>query len=224
MKYLLGLFLVVSGSNIICQLPDTVQWKDQVAQDQYRFLVALPHGSAYQCAIFELLEMRACRFPSGPVRVNSIKGHQWLELKLEQYQLLQARASKLPVLCIDEGWLHNQQVSRSNRNLCGFALPWESGMAYVFDDLYEVENLSGLIVSTELLLELNLLPNSECDELDEIDQLIAGSVGQEIADRSLPYPLDKVKQFLGQAFIATLLKYHDWKDRVNSYWRSGNGK
>lgn len=229
MKGRLGWLLLVGVLNSFCHSVNILQWHDQDVQEQYRFVVVQPdhQAGAYQCLIYGLSEMLACRFPNGPMRCNSVRASRWIEINIQQYHSLMQQATQLAVLCIDEGWLHEQQVNRCNRNLCGFALPWENGMAYVFDDLYEVENLSGLIASVELLSELGLLTDSEpdqLDDLDEIDRLIAGSDAQEAVDRSLPYPLDKVKQVLGQAFIATLLKYHDWKIKIKNYWRPVDGK
>ena len=137
-------------------------------------------------------------------------------------------SNKLPVLCIDEGWLKEYQINRSNKNLCGFALPWDSGMAYVFDDLYQVENISGLIVLCDKLVQMNLLnvPNQFTDlddDMDDIDRLVAGVDGEEMMSKPLPYPLDQIKIVCGQLFIAALLKYHQIKDKFSAYLRLKHG-
>lgn len=191
--------------------------KDKKELDKYKFVLLMPKDDvSYLCAVFSLDSLRVCRFPNGPMWSNSINSHKLYTISNAEYSQITKYSDPLPVLCMDEGRLDRDMISRSNKNLCGFALPWELGMAFVFDDLKEVSRVSGVIIDKTYLQKINLpLTRSiafsdyeEDDGLDEIDLLIAGNEDEEFDARVLPYPLENIKNVLGKIFINCLIKYH----------------
>lgn len=144
----------------------------------YYFILLMPkNDSQYQCAIFPLEKLKICRFPSGPILSNFISHQRACTIDQSCYQNLCKESSQLSVLCVDN--------NRSNAgHICGFALPWGGGLAYVFDGLHQVDKVTGLIVEKAKLKNLNfkLLDLSElqvsCDQIDGNDCGLDEKIGR----------------------------------------------
>ena len=194
--------------------------------ENYSFILVMPRSDAdYLCAIFSLDHLKVCRFPNGPMWSNSITSQELYIMPKEAYLDLKQSSQKLPVLCIDDGRLQQKlNQNRCNKNVCGFALPWESGMAYVFDDLREVDRVSGMIIGREQLMQLkpqleilgkdiNEISNCE-NNLSDVDLLIQGNLDDEYVLKPLPYPFQKIKNLFGKIAIACLISYHELRLKI----------
>lgn len=181
----------------------------------FYFVLLMPNEVGhYACAIFTLEELKVCRFPHGPMTCNKVDRQQTFLIDQLTAENLRANATPLSILCLD-GKTHHT---------CGFALPWGYAMAYVFENLEHVDRVLGMIIEKNCLSKFNLtLPemfepqmayDSEDDNFDEINALLANETDTEFASRPLPYPLQQIKQFLGRIAIAGIMYYYEVKEWV----------
>ena len=202
---------------------ESISLKDKKELGKYKFVLVMPSNVGYSCAVFSLDRLRICRFPNGPMWSNSVKAQKLYSISKDTYHQINNKAKKLPVLCIDEGRIHGHNISRSNKDVCGFALPWEQGMAYVFDDLKDVDQVCGLIVEDSYLQQLDLEGtevksdfefSNDDDEYDIVDDLVDDNDDDEFDAKALPYPFEGIKNYFGKIFIACLLNYHELRAKL----------
>ncbi len=223
-RLLIGLLLYVTGVFLFGDCQSSLGPKD------YHFFLLLPaEDNQVGLAIYLLDELKVCRFPNGPVRVNSLKDKYIQLISIEDGLQFSKCAQKLLMLCLDR----QQQpalvsADTGPHQLCGFALPWEQGMAYVFDDLPNISVVQGFIVSKEearkqnLMIEGDRVCRSESMndfEMDEIDLLISEQPDRDYVSKPLPYPLQKAKNFFGKIVISCLIRYHRLRVRMYNWWR-----
>lgn len=202
---------------------ESISLKDKKELGKYKFVLVMPSNVGHSCAVFSLDDLRICRFPNGPMWSNSVKSQKLYSISQDAYRQISNKAKKLPVLCIDEGRIHGHNISRSNKDVCGFALPWEQGMAYVFDDLKDVDQVCGLIVENDFLQRLDLeaegaKPEFELldddEDFDMVDALVSDNDDDDFDAKALPYPLEGIKNYFGRIFIACLLNYHGLRSKL----------
>lgn len=208
--------------------------KKCVAED-YSFILVMPNfnphvnngehdGADYVCAIFALEELKVCRFPNGSVWSNSLAGQKMHPLTKETYLALKEHAQKLDMLCLDYADFRLHCQNDCNQSICGFALPWETGMAYVFDDLKNIDQIVGFIVEKKQLSLFfknhDCIRSNACEEvdfsLDEIDLLLDNNQEEKYIARSLPYPLERLKVIFGKIAIACLMSYYELKQKITN--------
>ena len=193
--------------------------------EDYFFVLLVPNkdDADYQCAVFSLEKLKVCRFPGGPMWSNIVSEEHACLIDSILFEKIYAAASPLSILCIDGN-------AGFKKHICGFALPWVSGMAYVFENLVQVDKVVGLVVRKSKLMDLGLelfehngLQIKCCADLDtfeshldEIDQLLASNENsaEQFAKSPLPYPLQHLKQFFGPMVIAGLMYYYDLKVKI----------
>lgn len=199
--------------------------------EDYSFILVMPnfnndeHDAVnYVCAIFALEELKVCRFPNGSVWSNSLATQKMYHINNDIYLALKENAQKLDMLCLDYADFRLHCQNDCNQSICGFALPWETGMAYVFDDLKNIDQIVGFIVEkTQLGLffkDHNCIRSGACEEasfgLDEIDLLLDNNQDEKYVARSLPYPLERLKVICGKIAIACLMSYYELKQKITN--------
>src|SRR3989338_1589814 len=130
--------LILFISILILNLQATNQVHDsnqKRALADYYFVLLMGTNCAnndYRCAIFALTDLKICRFPGGPLWSNSIAISELYTITQEVYTNLLKSAPKMAILCLDYNSFRMQCQNECKQCICGFALPWEAGMAYVF--------------------------------------------------------------------------------------------
>lgn len=191
--------------------------------DEYSFILLMPQAdNQLVAAVFMLDDLRVCRFPNGPMWSNSLAIKKLHPISAEIYTEIKSRAQKLHVLCLDYSNFKMRCQNECQQSICGFALPWEPGMAYVFDDLQNIEQVTGFLIEKSQLAYLQLndelkknrsLSSADLD-LDEIDLLIAENTDSEYVGKYLPYPLQDIKNLLGKIVISCLIHYHEIRQKI----------
>lgn len=197
--------------------------------DEYSFILLMPQSDTNLVgAIFKLDDLRVCRFPNGPMWSNSIAQKDLRVIPEAVYLEIKKNAQKLHILCLDYQSFKMHCQNNCEQSICGFALPWEPGMAYVFDDLKNVEHVTGFLIEKSQLVQLefnklikknepfsiNAANLNESFDLDEIDLLIAGNTDNEYVGKYLPYPLQDIKNLCGKVVISCLMRYHDIRQKM----------
>lgn len=197
--------------------------------DEYSFILLMPQADTnLLCAVFRLDDLRVCRFPNGPMWSNSLALQDLHVISEEIYLEIKKHAQKLHILCLDYHSFKIRCQNNCQQNICGFALPWEPGMAYVFDDLKDVDQVTGFLIEKSQLAQLqinNVIKKNELFtintadtgnslDLDEIDLLIAGNTDSEYVGKYLPYPLQELKNFCGKVMICCLMRYHEIRQKM----------
>ena len=197
--------------------------------DEYSFILLVPQAQdKLACAIFMLDDLRVCRFPNGPMWSNSLALKELYPVSEEVYLQIKNLAQKLHILCLDYSSFKTRCQNDCQQSICGFALPWEPGMAYVFDDLTNVDQVAGFLIEKSELSQLKLghvikkkeaftiqLNHTDnCLDLDEIDLLIAGNTDSEYVGKYLPYPLQELKNLCGKIVISCLIRYHEIRQKM----------
>lgn len=198
------------------------------------------HSNNYLCAIFALTDLKVCRFPGGPLWSNSISSKELYAISQDIYLELKSFSQKMAILCLDYNTFKTQCCNNCSQNICGFALPWDPGMAYVFDDLQEVSQVSGLLIEKSKLLGLkigacikaiDLDPNDfmvidiaqidhnsnlSSEKLDDIDLLLENEIdaGETIEFKPMPESMQKITNFFGKIVISCLMGYLDLKQKL----------
>ncbi len=198
------------------------------------------HSNNYLCAIFALTDLKVCRFPGGPLWSNSISSKELYAISQDIYLELKSFSQKMAILCLDYNTFKTQCCNNCSQNICGFALPWDPGMAYVFDDLQEVSQVSGLLIEKNKLLGLkigacikaiDLDPNDfmvidiaqidhnsnlSSEKLDDIDLLLENEIdsGEIIEFKPMPESMQKITNFFGKIVISCLMGYLDLKQKL----------
>jgi len=228
-NYLDKKWLVVLLVNMV--ITEVAGSSEKRSAEDYSFILLMPSAesdSGRVAVVFPLDTLKVCRFPNGPMWSNSIAAQTFYLVSQQAYTVIKKEAQKLHILCLDYGVFKSQCQNDCQQSICGFALPWEPGMAYVFDDLKDIDQVSGLLIEKTKLAKLELgLPlnksefltvNSEpLDDgmnLDEIDLLVAGNTDDEYAGKYLPYPFQDIKNFFGKIVISCLMRYHTIRQKM----------
>jgi hypothetical protein len=224
------LWIILLASICIFNLKAHDFVKKGVLED-YCFILLMPsnNSAGYSCAVFVLEDLKVCRFPGGPVWSNTLLEKDLHQISQETYFDIKQMAHKLDILCLDYQNFKLDCPTNDLCHVCGFALPWESGMAYVFDNLTQIDQVTGLIIEKTELVNLKLCSHfkkSECNNyqieiaeysdnnLDSIDLLMQGDNDQEYATQPLSDTAQKLKNFFGKIAIFCLMGYHDIKLKI----------
>ena len=207
----------------------SINWTEKRLIDDYSFILLMPQNeSKWVAAIFSLTDLRVCRFPNGPMWSNSVALQEIYPVSKDCYLTIKNCSQKLHILCLDYSIFKLQCQNPCKQSVCGFALPWEPGMAYVFDDLQNIEHLKGYIIEKSKLADLKFestIKRSQLDlseDLDEIDFLIENNHDDQYVGKYLPYPLQDIKNFFGKIAISCLIYYHSFKQKVTKLVNSKN--
>lgn len=200
--------------------------------EDYSFILLMPSSdTTYVGIVFPLSDLKVCRFPNGPMWSNSIDSKTLYYIPKSIYTDIKKCSQKLHMLCLDFGLFKSQCQNDCQQSICGFALPWEQGMAYVFDDLKEVDRVTGFIIEKSCLSQLqleraskkidvsNVNQSSSQDtmgdlDLDEINLLIDANLDEEYVGKYLPYPFQDIKNFIGKIVISCLMRYHNIRQKL----------
>lgn len=233
---------------LLCNLYASEPVQKRVLED-YCFVLMMQNdqiNSNYLCAIFALTDLRVCRFPGGPLWSNSLANQELYVISQEVYSQIKNLAQKMAILCLDYTAFKRQCHNDCHKNICGFALPWDLGMAYVFDDLQDVAQVSGLIIEKNKLLDFKLgaclkkidlnqrdlmvidvaqidhTINLNTSEPDDIDLLLENQVDteEEVVLKPMSYPMQKITNFVGKIVISCLMGYLDLKQKVIKIMRN----
>ena len=204
------------------------------------------HANNYACVVFSLTELKVCRFPGGPLWSNSIAMQQSYEISQDVYLGIKNLAQKMAVLCLDYNAFKQQCHNDCHKNICGFALPWDPGMAYVFDDLQDIAQVSGLIIEKNKLLEFKLgscvkktdlkhddhlvVDIAQIDykislnsaEPDDIDLLLENQAdfAEQVELKPMSKPMQKLTNFFGKILVSCLIGYIDLKQKIIKIMRT----
>lgn len=231
-NYLTKKWLVIIFVNLVCIASSTDSVERQIL-DEYGFVLLMPQTDTnLLAAVFMLDDLRVCRFPNGPMWSNSVALKKLYPISAEVYTEIKNRAQKLHILCLEYNSFKVRCQNECQQNICGFALPWEPGMAYVFDDLKNIDQVSGFLIEKSQLAALQLVDHikrndifginvnhaeSNLDlDLDEIDLLIAGNTDSEYVGKYLPYPFQDLKNLLGKIVISCVIRYHEIRQKMMS--------
>lgn len=134
--------------------------------EEYNFVLLINHDSEYLMGTFPLVDLKKCHFPEGPLRANIPAVEDFEKIDAKVYEKLQKTSTKLPVFCIADGFRYKNLNNDEHVTLkkCGFEVPGQPKLHYVFCLKEEIQNISGHII---LRNELdNLTKKQEDDDSD----------------------------------------------------------
>lgn len=227
-QLLLILALVIFKHNL-----QAVETLHKRALEDYYFILLMPtkhtEQTDYLAAIFALNDLKVCRFPGGPLLSNSVALNELYNISNQEYLKLNQVGYKLAILCLDYSAFKLDCQNDCQQNICGFALPWESGKAYVFDDLTQIDKVLGILIEKTQLAQIELtacLKKIECvedqsslliiDELDfdAVDSLLESNTDELYDSKQLSDTAQSITNFFGKIAITLLMGYHDIKQKI----------
>jgi len=234
---LLFLNILILNLQAVNQSRDTKR-----ALEDYYFVLLMGESclgsNNYRCVFFALTDLKVCRFPGGPLWSNSIATSELYTISQDVYEDLLKSTPKMAILCLDYNVFKRKCQNECKQSICGFALPWDLGMAYVFDDLQNIDQVSGLIIEKNKLEEFKLefclkkfdfnrndlivIDADQGSGLDDIDLLLAGEtdLGEQIEFKPMSYPMQKITNFFGKIVISCIMGYLDLKQKIIKIMRN----
>lgn len=131
-------------------------------QENYDFVLLINHYEQHYMAKFPLNDLKKCQFPEGPLRANIPCVEDFELIDEDLYNKLHNDSLKLQVFCIEDGVCYKNFNNDESITLkkCGFEVPGQSKLHYVFCIKEEMKNISGHIV---LRSELDTLQKKDKD-------------------------------------------------------------
>ncbi|MDR3646935.1 MAG: hypothetical protein P4L22_05350 [Candidatus Babeliales bacterium] len=194
-------------------------------QEEYNFVLLIDHDTQYIMATFPLNDLKKCHFPEGPLRANIPAIEDFEIIDKSTYSKLKDNSVKLNVFCIEDGVLrckkNDEEVTLKK---CGFDVPGQPQLHYVFCIKEDIKNVSGHIV---LRSEIETLQKQEEVELsleDEIDDPAWELKAKlKIEDEKLPLKT-KISNYAKLLAIVAYIQYLKIKDYFVGSYRNESKK
>lgn len=205
---------------------DIIHSNDILAE--YDFVLLINKGSDYLMAKFNLDELKQCHFPGGPLRTNNTVVDKFLTISQNIYEDINSNSIKLQIFCIDDGATVYKSLDNEDVYLkkCGFEVPGQSKLHYVFCVKNEFKNISGHIILRNDLENLqkqnakeeqiednenNDQTVSEQFSIDDIDKIEWELAAPELVINNLTF-MEKVKNYCILAKAIMHIQYLKIKD------------
>ena len=182
--------------------------------EQYNFVLLINHNSEYLMATFPLTDLKKCHFPEGPLRANIPAIEDFEKIDAKTYEKLQKVSTKLSVFCIVDGFRYKNLNNEESITLkkCGFEVPGQSKLHYVFCLKEEIQNISGYIVLRNELV--NLTEKEKADDnlaIDIDDPELELKAGTKIEEPELSFKT-KIGNYCRLLAVVAYIQYLKIKD------------
>lgn len=230
------LLILVINNNIYSNQTNTLN-TGQNNNDQIFILLAINKNDEYHFAKYDLNKLKKCKFPEGPWRNNSIIVSDFSKINIESWKKIESDCIILPMFCIEAPKSHEPHEPSVYKN-CGFELPGNQKLGYVFNLDRHIKEVKGAIISNEtfnLILDENkkqsetvAVPEQEetsqvpADELDELADFTE-NLDETKVDHSNFRPTSKIEIFITRICVYLLMKSLDIRSYItDSYIKFKN--
>ena len=199
--------------------------------DESFVLLVVDKNHDYNLATYDLNKLKKCKFPEGPWRDNSMITSDFSKINIETWKKIESASTALQMFCIESPKATDTIIYKN----CGFELPGNKKLGYVFNLQQDIKEAAGGIIATKQLDTIlepqtqtkNLATHNTEDtqdpneiQLDELEELAANLDMTKTDNHENFTPTSKTEIIITKVCVYLLMKSLEVKKTIIDSYHS----